>query len=66
MEQGWLVSGAQFIDPTLVLRLTFDLAVFFSPGGIPSWSETGGLENELFPHVRFSGSGSLLVNDELI
>ena len=45
MEQSWPVSGAQFIDPTLVLRLTFDLAVFFSPGGIPSWSETDGLEN---------------------
>ncbi len=32
MEHSWLVSGAQLIDPTLVLSLTFDLAVFFSPG----------------------------------
>ena len=24
MEHGWLVSGAQLIDPTLVLSLTFD------------------------------------------
>jgi hypothetical protein len=31
MEHGWLVSDAQLIDPTLVLSLTFDLAVFFSP-----------------------------------
>ncbi|MFL5659781.1 MAG: hypothetical protein ACJ8BW_00350 [Ktedonobacteraceae bacterium] len=39
MEHGWLVSGAQLIDPTLVLSLAPDLAVFFSPGVIPSWSE---------------------------
>jgi hypothetical protein len=50
------VSGAQLIDPTLVLSLAPDLAVFFSPGVIPSWSETDGLENELFPHVRFLAS----------
>ena len=31
MEHGWLVSGAQPIDPTLVLSLAPDLAVFFSP-----------------------------------
>jgi hypothetical protein len=57
MEHGWLVSGAQLIDPTLVLSLVPDRAVFFYPGVIPSWSETDGLENELFPHVRFSGFG---------
>src|SRR5712692_2238544 len=32
MEHGWLVSGAHLIDPTLVLSLAPDLAVFFSPG----------------------------------
>jgi len=31
MEHSWLVSGAQLIDPTPLLSLTFDLAVFFSP-----------------------------------
>jgi hypothetical protein len=31
MEHGWLVRGMQLIDPTLVLSLTCDQAVFFSP-----------------------------------
>jgi len=48
------VSGAQLIDPTLILAP--DLAVFFSPGVIPSWSEKDGLENELFQTFAFLGS----------
>ena len=57
MEHSWLISGAVIIDPTLVLEITPNQAVFFYPGVIRSWTETDQLENELFPHVRFSDYG---------
>lgn len=57
MEHGWLVSGVRIIDPTIVLGLSPDQPVFYFSGVVRSWEETDALENQLFPHVRFSGYG---------
>jgi hypothetical protein len=58
MEHGWLVSGKRIIDPTIVLVMNPTRPIYYFPGVVRSWEETDALENELFPHVRFSSFGA--------
>jgi hypothetical protein len=58
MEHGWLVRGGQsIIDPTIVLVTEPAQPVYYFPGVARSWAEAEALENQLFPHVRFSDFG---------
>ena len=57
LEHGWLVAGKRIIDVTLVLQLAPCQPVHYFPGVVRSWAETDALNNELFPHVRFSTYG---------
>ena len=58
MEHGWIVSNNQHIvDPTIVLMIGPAQPLFYFPGVVRSWLETDALNNELFPHVRFSSFG---------
>ncbi len=58
MEHGWCVSTqGQIIDPTIVLAVAPGQPVFSFPGVLRGKAELERLENELFPHVRFSEYG---------
>jgi hypothetical protein len=57
MEHGWLVSGRTIIDPTIVLGTDPTQIIHYYPGVVRSWEELDGLDNEMFPYVRFSGYG---------
>lgn len=57
MEHGWLVSGEFIIDPTIVLGTNPTQTIRYYPGVTRSWEELDALENEMFPHVRFSDYG---------
>jgi hypothetical protein len=59
MEHGWLVSNRKhLVDPTIVLALDYGQPLYYFPGVFRSWQETDALDNELFPHVRFSDYGA--------
>jgi len=59
MEHGWLVSNRRhLVDPTIVLALDNGQPLYYFPGVVRSWQETDALNNELFPHVRFSDYGT--------
>ncbi|GCE31983.1 hypothetical protein KDA_74670 [Dictyobacter alpinus] len=56
MEHGWLLSRQQYIvDPTIVLAVEISQPVYYYPGVSRARAELEALENEFFPHVRFSG-----------
>ncbi len=58
MEHGWLVRpGGRLVDPTIVLVTGPGQPVSYFPGVARSWAEAEALENQLFPHVRFSDYG---------
>lgn len=57
MEHGWLVSERTIIDPTIVLATDPTQTIHYYPGVVRSWEELEGLENEMFPYVRFSNYG---------
>jgi hypothetical protein len=57
MEHGWLVSGERIVDPTIVLAVEFGQPVYYFPGVFRARAELEALENEFFPHVRFSDYG---------
>lgn len=58
MEHGWLMSDDRIVDPTLVLVIDAGEPVYYFPGVLRGRAELEALENELFPHVRFSDFGA--------
>ncbi|GHP00642.1 hypothetical protein KSF_106890 [Reticulibacter mediterranei] len=58
MEHGWLMSGEQIVDPTIVLAVEIGQPVYYFPGVFRARAELEALENEFFPHVRFSEYGA--------
>jgi len=56
-EHGWLTSGSRIIDPTIVLAVEPGSPVYYFPGVLRARAELEALENEFFPHVRFSDFG---------
>lgn len=57
MEHGWLQGSGHLIDPTIVLVVDPGQTVSYFPGVLRGHRELEMLENELFPHVRFSDYG---------
>lgn len=55
-EHGWCeFADGTIVDPSLILLVPPDSAVWYFPGVRRSWEETEALEGELFPQVRFDG-----------
>jgi hypothetical protein len=57
MEHGWLASSTTIIDPTIVLATNPTQTIHYYPGVARTWQELDALNNEMFPHVRFSNYG---------